>query len=460
MCKGLKRYNMGTKSINQLSVQQSAEEWRNVLKEVYDQNKGEAEGHSYIVLNGTHYEALPSSKFTPTTLKESVADIVKTSQEKFTDLKESLNKQLGEKGCLTDKEVKEFKSVGSDIASYTEAMIKARESKRELSKVYRGIAAVLCCMTAIFGVGLYFGYQMWQENKKFKQGISDLRKNVIAMRHDIQTMGKDQKIVEMAKKLDIPYQEAEKYLQLMQPFVKEEMSHLNSEEYANLVGMIVEQTINGELSAYYRVDPEERPAMLEQFSKDMTRHVTFKRIDSSHPKKINDLLPLPPRTEATNELDQALQAISDLVVHEKDKEWGPALQLLMTQTTLNAAFLRPRLNLLQIGSQIQWEQSGKDYALLPEFPESGFPPTHLEMIRDEDGAIKQVNVSVDGSLDMNKVQQNVSSTDKEAFAPVIPGAVQIKLNYTVTLGSDKMPIFSAFKIVCATNIPVIEAKKG
>src|SRR5690242_1364663 len=102
---------MNVNGIGKLSFQQSAEEWRNLLKKTQYQNKGKTDGRSYIVLNGTKHEAISSSEFTETIKKISVVEITEISQRKFTDLKGSLDKQINEQGYLTNEQVKKFSSV-------------------------------------------------------------------------------------------------------------------------------------------------------------------------------------------------------------------------------------------------------------------------------------------------------------------------------------------------------------
>lgn len=184
------RFIMNSNDVNKI-IPQSAEEWRDLLEKTRSQGKDNV-GHKYIVLDNEEgkFDAILSSEFTNAKGKVSVAEIVKTSQERINALKKSVTKQ----GFLTDEQITKFSSVSSNIATYTESIIEARKNKRELSKLQRGIALVLCCLAVpLFGLGVYLGHKILQGNKKFEKEILDLKENVRSMRQEIQDL-KEKKI--------------------------------------------------------------------------------------------------------------------------------------------------------------------------------------------------------------------------------------------------------------------------
>lgn len=256
------------------------------------------------------------------------------------------------------------------------------------------------------------------------------------------------------KALGISFEKAAKYVHLKKAFHEIEMPFLNGPVYAGIVKNVIEGIFNDQLGAFFKIPQGERPAVMAQFAKDIPRKNTFLRSDEK--LDIHDKIAHPP-PEAKAKISDAAHAIAQLISTEKDQDWIPVLQLAVAQTNLNGAFLRPRVELTEWGSQVSWDEKGKDYRVIPDFPDQ-LPPVQLEIIRDNDGSIQQVKVLVEGSLNLVKKDVSRGSEDNEnepvieKEQVIVEGAVIISLSYTLTIEEDRA-VITDLKCENKTHIP-------
>lgn len=261
-------------------------------------------------------------------------------------------------------------------------------------------------------------------------------------------------IQENQKAAGLSFESAAKYTALKKTFHELNMPVLNSAGYADQIQGIINGTFSEQIDAFVTIEAKKRPTVLLQFEKDIPRFNTFKRRDAT--RQIDDKQPKPLSASSTKISDAAL-AISQLIVTLEDQAWIPVLQLAVTQTSLNAAFLLPRLALTDLGHQVSWLKGGRTYYLLPEFPQTGLPPVQLEIIRDAAGSINEVKVVVEGNLDLVKKDVGGSYTPvqvkQEEDEVILKDAFHTELSYTITLDKGtQRPVISDLKCQNKTNI--------
>lgn len=492
------------------------EQWRNLLRSA-QASKGPH--RKYVVLK--EGEGYSSSVLDEKTKKLPISEIVDISKRKFDQAKFDVQD-------LTHENVKNFTALGSSIATYTDKMIEARQTKRDqpLKKIVRGVALVLSALASLALIGIPFFILLRQGNKKFESEMNKLKANVQAMRQEIQDLRNkkfeldkkilmtefgyepaladqllkleddipelidrihelkaqiegmqkdDEKLPDLVKRfeeakeelksylkdiqgnekaLGISFEKAAKYVHLKKAFHDIEIPFLNGKAYAGIVQNVINGIFNDQLETFFNIPQEKRPAVMEQFAKDMPRKNTFLRSDKN--LGIHDQAAHPTPVSKAKISDAAI-AIAQLIKTEKDQDWIPVLQLAVSQTNLNGAFLRPRVELTELGSKVTWDEEGKDDRVMPEFPDQ-LPPVQLEIIRDKDGSIQQVKVLVEGSLNLVKRDvsrgredpQNDRLMEKEQV--IVEGAVKTSLSYTLTL-EDNRPVINDFKCENTTNIP-------
>ena len=209
--------------------------------------------------------------------------------------------------------------------------------------------------------------------------------------------------------------------------------------------------------------------MIDLFEFDILRGAHFKRSDpflqiddqTSHPITALDSQ----LTDSKSRLEDAFNALIDLTLNSEREKWLPVLQLAVVQTNLNGAFSAPSFELTKLGSEIQWTTEKKQYALLPVIPEN-FPPTQLEIVRDlETNEIKQINVSLEGSMNLVKKEigvneqfdETIETTTEESIELIdeeiiIENIVKIKIEYSINFDLEEKLVISKLKSSCNTSI--------
>jgi hypothetical protein len=276
-------------------------------------------------------------------------------------------------------------------------------------------------------------------------------------------------IQDTEKNLGLSFERAAKYVHLKADFF-EHMSNVfnpsddaNKKVYPALITSIIEGTFNDHLDAYDKLGAN-KSVIIEQFAKDIPRGAKFKRIDLTN--NINDTEALP-ASHSSKKISDAAYAIAGLIVPKKDEDWILPLQLAVTQTNLNGAFFQPKALLADLGSQVTWQVDQKDYAIVPKFSREGghegkLPPVTLEIVRNPDGAIEKVNVTVEGGLDLvkrkvgdNTALNNSVSLKDEDDKMIVKEAMRVKLKYTLELNENNRPVVKDMKCSAETKMPAI-----
>lgn len=497
----------------------AANSWRDQIAKI----KPETKDHDYIAIDSQskEYQSIKLSSFGENTQKVSIANIVQISQNKFTALKKTLEEHSSKQKYLTEEEIDNFSRISNAIAYHTEKLITAREKKGTPSKVMRVIAPILFILSLGL-IDLQKEHEKFdQEISTLRKGTDDIRQGIkdaqikkrlfdytlltrdigvsseianqiLDLKNDdtmIQLIEKIHRLKAQTSELKEKFQnlsnplaesinelkfyidsiqknikdfglnidQAASYAHLTQSINKTTIPFINSDDYKNQIQHSISSIFSNQLTDYYSILPKKKPALMGQFEKDIPRGNTFKRKDTF--RKIDDPTPIPP-LGAKKKLSDASKAIMDLIVDpEEEGPWINILQLAVSQTSLNATFMKPKIDLAQLAVNVTWTEETKEYVLTAEFSEGKPPPTLIEMIRNDNGIIEKVNVSIEGSLDLVKKEttssdeiENETLSEKASQSFCIKGAIQSKLNYTITLDKSKNPIISDVKCFSETNI--------
>lgn len=478
--------------INSQNDANDAEKWSELLEKVVDSRQRRGNAHQYIVFTGGKYEAKSDKNHAL-----SIEEIQRFSQSKINELASYYLK-----GNLSEEDLKKFEVLAGNIMVKTMALIEARRAKRDqsiLGKLSRLANKILCNRMSDFekdmktlkkGILQNTQKQVSYVNEAFerrqllrKLGLKE--STISAMLKDKGSVAKflqsfyqlhDQKkaasdpnekrrleeeiqshiqaVRSAQTEHGFDFETAVKFVVLEEFLATKSIKAINEETNAEVVQSTIEGTFNDKLDKYEA--EEVKTETLEIFELDTERRAaSFKRIDKDRgDKEIKDEEPIPfyPSTEKPvynpSKLAEAIAAIDEIVQlnSEKNLRWRPILQLIATQTTLNAMLMIPRGIITNETQKVDGHEGERRWVLRSEFPKD-YPPVQIEIIRDENHEIKSIKVTVKGQLDLVKADMSIQKEGSEEEAQVMtPNIVEASLSYTVNLTENNRVRLSDLKV--------------
>ncbi len=400
----------------------SPQNWINLLKQV--DSSHQTTQHQYLVStkNGKNFQVMSQKEIIDagsSIHKLSLAEIVQISKKCFDRLQTDY--QLKREDGYT------LLNLTKQIADHTERLIDAREQKRnQLSKkVARGIGWGLSLAASMTNVETSFYENMQQDYDTFQKANQEFRKTMNSLRDS-------KSIQELTKRLaKVPQMVVD---------VKESISEDHIGQFLTLE--INKQLKNGSLKT-----------PLDIFSNDINRGINFLREDDV--LEIEDKIPIPEKKlDANQKLTVSFDSLRELVLSnpntEKREPWLASLQVAISQTSLNALFgdLKGFFT-THIGSST-WKENLKNTGLTLNFSNE-FPPIHLEVIRHpETKEITQVNITMQGTLDILKIEHSQLETTGQL---IVPQALLGRLSYSITLNEKNVAEISNVSFNLKSNLP-------
>ena len=227
--------------------------------------------------------------------------------------------------------------------------------------------------------------------------------------------------------------------------VPETIKNLNAKEFSDLALNSLNGCYEDGLNDYYRSDTLNRREhielkgkqvpLLDQFKADITRSITFKRFDEA--LKIKDEVPNPKKIDEQENTEEekiqlGLASLNELITNDLDLPWLPILELTSNQTQLNTIAMKAVGDLNSAAALNMWKEGKNTFRFLAEIKGVDYPPIELHIIR-ENGLIKKVDVSVDVTIELKKM--NTALPREDAYT-ILNEAIKAKLNYTVELGAE------------------------